>query len=66
MTELRFDIIIQASVKGEGKNVPTFQERMEKVWTSLHIPDNIKLDMAIKYSSEPYVDALEEVQIQLY
>lgn len=53
-------------MKGEGKNVPTFQERMEKVWTSLHIPDNIKLDMAIKYSSEPYVDALEEVQIQLY
>lgn len=54
--------ILQASVKGETKNVPTFQERMERVWTSLHIPDTIKLDMAIKYSSEPFVDSLEEVR----
>ncbi|KAF6040750.1 CCDC87 [Bugula neritina] len=43
------------------KTAPSFQDRMEKVWNSLHIPDGMKLDMAIKYSSECYMDNLEEV-----
>jgi len=38
---------------------------MEKVWNSLHIPDGMKLDMAIKYSSECYMDNLEEVKFIL-
>lgn len=35
---------------------------MEKVWNMLFIPDNMKLDMAIKYSSDAYTDTLEEVR----
>ena len=35
---------------------------MEKVWNALYIPDNVKLDMAIKYSSDKYVDQLDEVR----
>ena len=27
------------------------------------MPDNLRLDMAIKYSSEAYIDSLEEVRI---
>ena len=27
------------------------------------MPDNLRLDMAIKYSSETYIDSLEEVRI---
>ncbi|XP_067940200.1 coiled-coil domain-containing protein 87-like [Watersipora subatra] len=52
-----------ASATGERhpKATSSFQERMESVWSALHIPDGIKLDMAIKYSSDQYVDSLEEV-----
>lgn len=48
------------------KSNPTFQDRMEKVWTSLFIPDGIKLDMAIKYSSDCYVDTLDEVCVEYF
>ena len=37
------------------------QERLEKVWKSLHMPDSLKLDMAIKYSADTYHGMLEEV-----
>ena len=30
------------------------------------MPDNLRLDMAIKYSSETYIDTLEEVRIIFY
>lgn len=30
------------------------------------MPDNLRLDMAIKYSSETYIDNLEEVRICCY
>ncbi|XP_077988772.1 coiled-coil domain-containing protein 87-like isoform X2 [Glandiceps talaboti] len=38
----------------------TSQERLEKIWSSLQMPDRLKLDMAIKYSSDQYIDQLEE------
>ncbi|KAK3097621.1 hypothetical protein FSP39_011468 [Pinctada imbricata] len=36
------------------------QERLEKVWTALEMPDQLKLDMAIKYSSNEYYIKLYE------
>lgn len=36
------------------------QDRLEKVWASLRLPDSIKLDMAIKYSSDEYINRLED------
>ncbi|KAK2182071.1 hypothetical protein NP493_368g02075 [Ridgeia piscesae] len=36
------------------------QERLEKVWKSLHMPDTHKLDMAIKYSGDTYHSLLEQ------
>eukprot|EP00062_Callorhinchus_milii_P021598 gi/632978493/ref/XP_007905942.1/ PREDICTED: coiled-coil domain-containing protein 87 isoform X2 [Callorhinchus milii] len=32
------------------------QQRLEQIWTSLHVPDSERLDMAIKYSSFEYYD----------
>ena len=37
------------------------QDRLERVWAALHMPDNFKLDMAIKYSSDQYHAMLAEV-----
>ncbi len=42
---------------------PTPQDRLEKVWQSLQMPDGLKLDMAIKYSSDEYMSRLEEVGV---
>ena len=39
----------------------TPQDKLERVWTSLRMPDNKKLDMAIKYSSDEYHSKLEGV-----
>ncbi|KAJ8304537.1 hypothetical protein KUTeg_018120 [Tegillarca granosa] len=36
------------------------QERLEKVWTLLEMPDNLKLDMAIKYSTDTYYTRILE------
>lgn len=39
------------------------QERLEKVWNTLEMPDNLRLDMAIKYSSnEYYVKMFEAIE----
>ncbi|XP_078607655.1 coiled-coil domain-containing protein 87-like isoform X3 [Branchiostoma floridae x Branchiostoma japonicum] len=38
----------------------TAQERLEKVWSDLQMPDGQKLDMAIKYSSDAYIGKLPE------
>ncbi|XP_035667190.1 coiled-coil domain-containing protein 87-like isoform X2 [Branchiostoma floridae] len=38
----------------------TAQERLEKVWSDLQMPDGQKLDMAIKYSSDAYIVKLPE------
>ncbi|XP_061173923.1 coiled-coil domain-containing protein 87-like isoform X4 [Saccostrea echinata] len=43
---------------GEVQLTP--QERLEKVWGSLEMPDNLKLDMAIKYSTNDYYVKLYE------
>nr|XP_011442355.2 coiled-coil domain-containing protein 87 isoform X8 [Crassostrea gigas] len=41
----------------------TPQERLEKVWNALEMPDNLKLDMAIKYSTnEYYVKLFEAIE----
>ncbi|PIK61283.1 putative coiled-coil domain-containing protein, partial [Apostichopus japonicus] len=40
--------------------LPTSQERLEAVWNSLQMPDHLRLDMAIKYSSNEYADKLVE------
>lgn len=37
------------------------QDRLERVWAALHMPDNFKLDMAIKYSSDDHHELLPEV-----
>ena len=37
------------------------QDRLERVWTLLCMPDGQRLDMAIKYSAEPYSNNLLEV-----
>lgn len=39
------------------------QERLEKVWNALEMPDNLRLDMAIKYSSNEYYVKMFEVGI---
>ncbi|KAL9986945.1 hypothetical protein ACROYT_G001163 [Oculina patagonica] len=36
------------------------QDRLERVWTLLCMPDAQRLDMAIKYSAEPYSNSLLE------
>ncbi|XP_071965051.1 coiled-coil domain-containing protein 87-like [Antedon mediterranea] len=38
---------------------PNPQNRLEKIWTSLQVPDNLRLDMAIKYSSDGHVEKLD-------
>ena len=40
----------------------TPQDRLERVWASLQMPDAHKLDMAIKYSSDDFHHKLEEVR----
>ena len=37
------------------------QDRLEKVWKSLEMPDSHKLDMAIKYSCNEFYSKLFEV-----
>uniref|UniRef100_H3AWT7 Coiled-coil domain containing 87 n=1 Tax=Latimeria chalumnae TaxID=7897 RepID=H3AWT7_LATCH len=37
------------------------QERLEKIWASLHVPESERLDMAIKYSSRQHMLNLPEV-----
>ncbi|XP_078689283.1 coiled-coil domain-containing protein 87-like isoform X4 [Branchiostoma floridae x Branchiostoma belcheri] len=53
------------SGEGEAKETEkpvdlTAQERLEKVWSDLQMPDGQKLDMAIKYSSDAYISKLPE------
>lgn len=38
----------------------TPQDRLEKVWSSLEMPDSLKLDMAIKYSCNEFYIKLNE------
>ena len=42
------------------------QDKLEKVWTMLGVPDASKLDMAIKYSSDRYHTMLHDVSCKLY
>ena len=41
------------------------QDRLERIWTLLYMPDAQRLDMAIKYSAEPYSAKLLEVRVSL-
>lgn len=43
----------------------SLQDRLERVWSLMCMPDNQRLDMAIKYSSDTYIDSLEEVRIKV-
>lgn len=43
-----------------AKKVPPPQERLEQVWQQLQMPDNLRLDMAIKYSCNNYFNKLTE------
>ncbi|RUS82792.1 hypothetical protein EGW08_009456 [Elysia chlorotica] len=49
----------QAAEKA-SKKAPPPQERLEKVWHQLQMPDNLRLDMAIKYSCNNYFNKLTE------
>lgn len=44
----------------EAQKQLTPQDRLERVWSSLQMPDGLKLDMAIKYSSDTHHARLEE------
>ncbi|XP_033125153.1 coiled-coil domain-containing protein 87-like [Anneissia japonica] len=55
-------------VKSPGQNSPSCtagttvsspQHRLEKIWAALQVPDNLRLDMAIKYSSDGHVEKLD-------
>ncbi|XP_053405914.1 uncharacterized protein LOC123566374 isoform X2 [Mercenaria mercenaria] len=50
----------RSSVSEEAEVPLTPQDRLEKVWTSLEMPDNLKLDMAIKYSCNEFFTKLAE------
>ena len=39
----------------------TLQDRLERIWNQLKMPDSLRLDMAIKYSSDDYSDKFAEV-----
>ena len=53
-------------LQSEGIDAPpSAQERLEKVWASLEMPDSQKLDMAIKYSCNEFYLKLEEVGLTL-
>lgn len=56
---LVFDIYVMSLQSGDVQLTP--QERLEKVWNALEMPDNLKLDMAIKYSTNEYYVKLFEV-----
>ena len=47
---------------GQGSEIGA-QDRLEKVWTMLGLPDAKKLDMAIKYSSDRYHSMLHDVSL---
>ena len=42
----------------EQKKSDSTQKRLERIWTLLRMSDTAKLDMAIKYSTNEYVDKL--------
>jgi len=44
-------------------SAPSPQDRLEKVWTNLEMPDSLKLDMAIKYSCNEFFNKLTEVRL---
>ncbi|KAJ8029847.1 Coiled-coil domain-containing protein 87 [Holothuria leucospilota] len=52
--------VISPSIGSPEIVAPTSQERLEAVWNSLQMPDHMRLDMAIKYSSNEYADKLIE------
>ena len=37
------------------------QDQLESIWTSLQMPDSLKLDMALKYGTDEYHPLLAEV-----
>lgn len=53
-----------SSLANEVSSPLSLQDRLDRVWTLLCMPDALRLDMAIKYSSEIYIDKLEEVLLQ--
>lgn len=46
-----------------NKAVLTPQQRLERIWKLLRMPDSMKLDMVIKYCSDKYIDVLHLVSI---
>ena len=39
------------------------QERLEKIWISLKMPEALRVDMAMKYSSKQEIEDINEVVI---
>ena len=39
------------------------QERLEKIWISLKMPEALRVDMAMKYSSKQEIEDITEVII---
>ncbi|XP_063955554.1 uncharacterized protein LOC135154176 [Lytechinus pictus] len=44
------------------KQKETTQNKLEHIWNSLLMPENLRLDMAIKYSSDEYIPLLEDIE----
>ena len=51
-------LIQKSAIPPTATAIVTPQDRLERVWSSLMMPDNQKLDMAIKYSSDHYHEQL--------
>ncbi|XP_072166593.1 coiled-coil domain-containing protein 87-like [Diadema setosum] len=59
-TASRLSMTSRSDTGSAAKPKITTQTRLENIWISLQMPDNLRLDMAIKYSSDEYVGLLEE------
>jgi len=56
---------IYVMLQNEPVSETTVQEELEMIWTALQMPDCLKLDMALKYSSDCYRHLLPSVSWRL-
>lgn len=49
---------LDSNIKIDDKDMKTPQQRLEKIWSQLHMSDQEKLDMAVKYCCDEYADKI--------
>eukprot|EP00057_Strongylocentrotus_purpuratus_P019955 XP_011674429.1 PREDICTED: uncharacterized protein LOC764604 [Strongylocentrotus purpuratus] len=59
-TPSRASLTSRAETGQPTKQKQTTQSKLEHIWNSLQMPDNLRLDMAIKYSSDDHIPLLED------